>query len=55
MTKSPSSPLLPGTGTISVKKLEILVILTYLKEKLKYCLKKCLFISVGVIEIKSQR
>ena len=38
------------TGMIFHRKLEILVILTYLKEKLKYCLKKCLFISVGVIE-----
>ena len=43
LPKSPSSPLLPGIGTIYVRKLEILLILTYLKEILKYCLKKCLF------------
>ena len=36
------SPEIRNSGNI--------VILTYLKEKLKYCLKKCLFISVGVIE-----
>jgi hypothetical protein len=35
---------------LSEIKLEILVILTYLKERLKYYLRKCLFISVGVIE-----
>jgi hypothetical protein len=38
------------TFTSHIDKKIFLVILTYLKEKLKYCLKKCLFISVGVIE-----